>query len=336
MKAVTYTEHGGADRLHLAEWPMPEPAPGEVRVRIRAVALNGFDPMILQKTTGIRNPMPMIPCGDGAGEIDAIGADVTDWKVGDRVSIEPGGDFGMMGESALGLAREFAVVPASNLYALPAGVGFVQAAALPVAYGTAWRMLSVRGALRDGETMLVLGAAGGVGIACLQIAQIVGARTIAVARGRARCERLEQLGADHVVDGGTDWVEAVRAIAGRPRYGGTGGGVDVVVNYVGGETYPAAQKVLRLGGRMLVCGASAGHVCPVDARYLWSFEQSLIGSDGWTAEDQHALLALVAEGRLDPVIDGIHGFADAPAAMARMLDRAAVGKVVMTPDGAPA
>lgn len=336
MKAVTYADHGGVERLELSVWPMPEPGPGEVRVRIRAVALNGFDPMILQNTTRITNPLPMVPCGDGAGEVDALGEGVAGWTPGDRVSIYPGGDFGMMGESVLGLARDYAVVPAECLIAMPDGVSFVDAAALPVAYGTAWRMLTVRGQVKAGETMLVLGAAGGVGVACIQLAKRVGATVIAVARGEDRRAKLAELGADHVIDGEADLVETVRAIAGRPRYGTAAEGIDVAVNYVGGETYVPVQKVLKLGGRMLVCGASAGHLNPVDARYLWSFEQSLIGSDGWVHEDQAALLDLVARGALKPAIDSIHGFAGAREAMARMLDRSMVGKVVMTPDGAPA
>ena len=329
MQAVAYHAHGGPEQLNVEEWPIPDPGAGEVRVRVRVAALNGFDPMILGGTTKLRNPWPMVPCGDAAGEIDAVGEGVTGWANGDRVSLLPWGEFGMMGETAQGAAREYVTVPAANLIAVAASVSFESAAALPVAYGTAWRMLFARGGLRAGERLLVIGAAGGVGVACVQLAAAVGVETIAVATGAWKLERLRALGATHVVET-HDLLPAVTAIAGRPGYK-SDGGVDAVVNYVGGDSWGTCQRLLKRHGRMLVCGASAGHLPPTDARYLWSFEQSIVGSDGWEPEDQRALLAMVAEGRLSPAIHAVRPFAQAAESMRELIARQTIGKSLLVP-----
>ncbi|MEM1021643.1 MAG: zinc-binding alcohol dehydrogenase family protein [Sphingomonadales bacterium] len=331
MRVAAYREHGSTDNIKLEDWPMPEPGPGEALVRIKAAGFNGFDPMILDATTSLKNPLPMVPCGDGAGVVEALGEGVTDCDVGDRVSILPYGDFGMMGETALGCAREYALVPQSNLLPMPEGLSFEDAAALPVAYGTAYRMMIHRGKVTTGETILILAASGGVGICCLQLAKSVGASVIACASGPEKAQRLRALGADHVIDTSKeDWFEQTRAIAGKARVSGEGG-VDVVVNYLGGDSWAKSLKLIKLGGRMLTCGATTGYAPQTDIRYIWSFEQTIIGSDGWTREDQHHLMDLAAKGKLRPVLHCVRPLEETAQTMQEMIDRKVFGKAIITP-----
>ncbi len=332
MRAIRYHRHGGVEALQLDEIATPEPAPGEALIRVRAAALNGFDPMMLAGTTGLKTPLPMVPCGDFAGEVVATAPDVKTVAVGARVTAFPILPVrGMMGETTPGAAAEFIAVPARALIALPRAVTFEDAAALPVAYGTALRMMGERGRVRADEKVLILGAAGGVGAACLQLAKRAGAYVIAAAGGAAKCARLAALGADETIDTQTrSWREAVMARHGKPAFYGESGGVDVVVNYVGGDTWRDTLKVTRKGGRILVCGASAGHDPQEDLRYVWSFEQSIVGSNGWTPEDQVTLLDMVASGDLKPVIDSISPLEALPDAMQALIDRRVVGKAVIT------
>ena len=334
MKAVRFHGHGGIDQLVVDDIPAPEPGPGEALVRVRAAALNGFDPMMLEGSTNLRTPLPLIPCGDVAGEIVALGPSVNGWKVGDRVSVYPILPVtGMMGETAQGGLCEFVSLPVDNLVSIPDGVSFVEAAALPVAYGTAWRMVSARGRIQPGETVLILGATGGVGVGALQFAKMKGARVIACGGGAEKCEKLRALGADDVIDTSRETVRAgIYARCGKPPYDGDGpGGVDVAINYIGGDTLADTVKVVRRFGRILVCGATAGYDSKVDLRYLWSYEQAIIGSNGWTPEDQAALLDMVDEGAFTPVIHAVRPMDEVRTAYNELIGRRVFGKSVLTP-----
>ncbi len=335
MKAVLYDRHGGVDELYLGEVPTPLPAAGEALVRVRACALNGFDPMMLGGTTGLRVPLPMTPCGDAAGEIEAFGpgTDTAGWSVGDRVMLDPFIEGrGMLGEKARGAASEYVSIPLANLVRIPDGVSFEHAAALPVAYGTALRMIEDRARVEPGETVLVLGATGGVGCCSVQLCKRIGATVIATGSSDRKLERLRDIGADHVLPSrSAELVRMVRAIAGRPRYHAPdSGGVDVVVNYIGGATWAASLKVLRFQGRMVTCGAAAGYDPPTDIRYIWSFEQTIIGSDGWTREGLARLLDMVADGDLDPAIHAVRPIEEIREAMAELIKRDVFGKSVLT------
>jgi len=334
MRAVVYERHGGPEVLKLQDLPEPEPEEGEALVRIRAAALNGFDPMMLQGATAIDVPLPMIPCGDAAGEVVALGPGADGaFSVGDRVVVDPSiPGRGMYGEALPGTCRELVAVPVTNLIPVPLGVEWAQAAAIPVAYGTALRMLDERGGLREGEKILILGATGGVGTCCVQLAVRAGARVAACGRGAWKVEALRRLGAHHVIDTAeAEFDEAVRALWGRPRYRGESGGADVIVNYIGGETWARSLKVLTRGGRMLTCGATAGYDPPTDIRYIWSYEQSIVGSDGWTREGIERLLRWTAEGALVPVIHAERPIDEAAAAMEELMERKVFGKSVLVP-----
>jgi alcohol dehydrogenase len=334
VRAVRFHRHGPVEELVLDEVPRPEPAAGHALVRVRAAALNGFDPMMLAGTTQLRTPLPMIPCGDVAGEIDRFGSgDRGDWREGDRVSVFPVLPVaGMMGETTPGGLCEWISVPLANLVRIPEGVSFEQAAALPVAYGTAWRMVMARGRIQRGESVLVLGATGGVGVGVLQLAKLQGARVIACGGGRVKCEKLLTLGADDVIDTSTQGIRAtIYERYGKPSYGDGSGGVDVVVNYIGGDTLVDSVKVLSRFGRILVCGATAGHLSPVDLRYLWSYEQCIVGSNGWSVEDQAALLARVASRAFEPVIHAVRPMEQVRSAYEELIGRRVFGKSVLAP-----
>ncbi|MCG8466638.1 MAG: zinc-binding dehydrogenase [Gemmatimonadetes bacterium] len=335
MKAVVYERHGGPEELRVREVADPEPGPGEAVVRVRAAGLNGFDPMMLAGSTGLKVPFPMTPCGDAAGEVVAFGPDTETSALaeGDRVMLDPSiPGRGMFGETIPGTCRELIAAPASALVPIPDGVGFSAAASIPVAYGTALRMMEERGRVAGGEKVLVLGATGGVGCCCVQLAKRVGAEVMATGRGEWKLERLRELGADHVVDTASqDFVELVRETWGKPRYKRPGGGAAVIVNYIGGDTWARSLKVLAEGGRMLTCGATAGYDPPTDIRYIWSFEQTIIGSDGWTREGLERLLVMAADRSLVPVVHAERSMEDAHVAMRELIDRDVFGKSILLP-----
>lgn len=335
MKAILYADHGGFEQVSHGEFPTPEPGPEQCLVAVKAVALNGFDPMILRGIPTLKTPMPMIPGGDVAGEIVAVGDKVEKGRLkpGDPVQIvsfQPG--VGQLGETLRGGACEYIAVDAKFLLPIPTGVSFEQAAALPIAYGTALRMMKTRGQVKAGEKVLVLGATGGVGTGAVQIAKMAGAYVVACASSAEKCEKLKQIGADETIDTSKeDFVEAIRERHGKPRIWG-GGGVDVVVNYIGGDTWAKSLRVLTRFGRMLVCGATTGYDPKEDIRYIWSYELSIVGSNAWTPEDQAELMDMVADGRLEPAIDRVAplGLETFKEGMQALIDRKVFGKVVFT------
>lgn len=334
MKAVLFEKHGPLDNLqYVDDFPDPEVGDGECLVRVRAVALNGFDPMILNGIPGLKIPLPMIPGGDIAGEIAGLGkgVDAGTWHLGDRVSVMPLCPPMMIGETLRGGCCEYISIPASNLLPIPDEVSYEEAAALPVAYGTAHRMMVTRGRVARGESVLILGATGGVGTCCVQLAKEAGAEVIACGSSKVKTDRLKALGADHVIDtSAQDFVEEVRRLYGKPRVWGESGGVDVVVNYIGGDTWAKSLMALKRNGRMLTCGATAGFAPATDIRYIWSFEHNIIGSNGWTADDQATLLQKVASRRIVPVIGSVRPLAEMKTSMRELIDRELFGKAILT------
>jgi alcohol dehydrogenase len=208
------------------------------------------------------------------------------------------------------------------------------AAALPCAYGTARRMMFTNGRVAAGEKVLILGASGGVGVCCVQLAKLAGATVIAATSSEDKATRLRALGADHIVNyAEEDFVEAIYALYGKPARRGAGSdrGVDVVINYTGGDTWARSLRVLRVGGRLLTCGATAGYDPPEDIRFIWTFELQILGSNGWAREDITALLDLVQSGKLEAVVDETYPLERAAEALARLEDRDVFGKLVIVP-----
>lgn len=336
MRAMLTVAHGGRENLQLrADFADPRPADNEVLIRVAATSVNFHDIFTRRGMPGVRITLPVIAGSDIAGTVIETGQGVDRSWVGKRVLVDPvlrdGDRFGMLGETLHGGRAERVAVRQSMLLEIPERVSVEQAAALPLAYGTAYRMLLVRGGVRAGERVLVLGASGGVGVACVQLAKMVGAEVIACSSSASKLASLTNIGADHVVDYvARPFVDAVKEIYGKPRMTGTGG-VDVAVNFTGGDTLVPTQKCVKVGGRILCCGATAGFNLQLDARYWWTFEQTLIGSDGWLKEDLHTLLELVAAGSLRPVIDRTVPLKDSAEAERLLEDREVFGKVLIRP-----
>jgi len=332
MKAILFDAHGRPENLRWGEFPDPVCEPDSCFLKVKAVARNGFDPMILRGIPGLKTPFPMIPGGDVAGEIVEVGRDVTGFKVGDRVQVvpfQPG--IGQMGETLRGGACEKVAVKARFLLPIPDKVSDVDAAALPIAYGTARRMMVERGMVKAGERVLVLGATGGVGTGAVQLAKLAGAEVIACGGNAEKCAKLKAIGADQTIDTSKeDFVTAIHERFGKPKIWG-GGGVDVVVNYIGGDSWAKSLRVLTRFGRMLVCGATTGYDPKEDIRYIWSYELSIVGSNAWTPEDQVALMDMVAAGTLKPVIDRVLPIREFRTGLEALANREVFGKVVLVP-----
>jgi len=336
MKAMVLHEHGVAGLRYETDFPDPVPRAGDVVLRVRAAALNYHDVFTCRGMPGIRIAMPAIMGLDVAGEVVALGAGVSGWKVGDRVLGDPINrvEGGLTGETVHGGFAEYCRLRAHQLVRIPDGIDFEQAATLPCAYGTARRMMHTNGRVTAGEKVLILGASGGVGVCCVQLAKLADATVIAATSSAEKAARLRALGADHTIDTAEeDFVEAIYRLWGKPtrRGGGSDRGVDVVVNYTGGDTWTKSLRLLRVGGRLLTCGATAGYDPAEDIRYIWTFELQVLGSNGWARDDITALLDMVQSGRLEAVIDATYPLERAGEALARLEDRQVFGKLVITP-----
>ena len=337
MRAVVLHEHGGLEKM-VFEPRYREPVPGaaDVLVRVRACSLNYHDVFTRKGMPGITVPLPLIVGIDVAGEVAELGAEVTGFKIGHRVLVDPIERVkgGLLGETFDGGLAELVRVPAHMLIKLDDAVGYGQAAALPVAYGTAFRMMLTRGKIKPGETVLILGASGGVGTCCVQLAKQAGATVIACASSEEKLERLKGLGADIGINyATTDWVTESQRLFGRARANRKNeGGVDVVINFTGGDTWTKSLRVMRRDGRLLTCGATAGYDPKEDIRFIWTFELNIIGSNGWSRNDVLALLDLVKAGKLEPVLHPQRfPLEDGREALRLLDDRQVYGKVIVEP-----
>lgn len=336
MRAVVFDAHGPVSGLQWREdWPEPVVGAGEVKIRVEASSFNGFDPMILRGIPGIRTPFPMTPGGDIAGTVVEQGKSVPNgqWSVGDRVLIQPlMPGHGLMGETLRGGFCEFVCVPPDNLIKIPDNVTFVDAAALPIAYGTAHRLMMNRAKVKAGEKVLILGAAGGVGTCCVQLAKLAGAEVAACTSSEEKAEKLRALGADHVINTSKeDFLEASFRLFGKPKVFTPGGGADIVVNYIGGQAWAKALRATRHSGRVVTCGATDGYDPPTDIRYIWSLELNILGSNVWTIDDLKTLLDYVSKGKLKPAIHSVRKMAEVRISMQEMIDRKVFGKAVLVP-----
>lgn len=334
MKALLLSEHGGLDQLRVVtDKAVPAPTEGHVVIRVRASSFNYHDVFTVQGMPGIKVPLPVVIGLDLAGEVSEVGPDVSGWKPGDRVLVNPlNRARGLMGEMLDGGMAEYCLVSQEQLIALPDAVSFDDAAALPVAYGTAHRMLITHQTVRAGDRVLILGASGGVGTASVILAKLLGAEVIACAGTNAKAEALKALGADHVINyRETDFSKWAIAQYGKPQRRTNEGGVDVVVNFTGGDTWVPSLKCLKRGGTLLVCGATAGHDPKEDLRYVWSFELNIKGSNSFYDDNLKALLDLVAEGRISPLIDRRLPLEQAADGLALIRDREVLGKVIVNP-----
>lgn len=346
MRALTISAHGGLDQLELREnLPTPELRTStDVRVRVRAAALNRLDLFVLDGLPGITITPDWVVGSDGAGVVDAVGPDVRDVAVGDRVLIQPGisdrtceyclaGEqslcvsYKILGEHMPGTCAEFVVVPAPNVRRIASSVRWEVAAALPLAALTAWRMMVTRAAVREGDLVLIWGIGGGVALAALQIAKLHGARVWVTSGSDAKLERALGLGADAVFNHRTqDVAREVRARTNKR-------GADVVVDTVGEATW--SQSLLALGkrGRLVTCGATSGPMVETDVRRLFWNQWSILGSTMGNDRELDAMLGAFERGHLAPVVDSVYALDQGGAAYARLASLEHFGKIVLRVGG---
>ncbi len=341
MKAVLFRQHGGPEVLEYTDFPTPEPGPGQVLVRLRAAALNRLDLWTRAGWPGLKLELPHIPGADGAGEVAAVGPGVSGWREGERVVINANlgcgqcdfciagqdnlcRDWHLLGETVRGTYAEYVAVPAVNLLRLPDGFDEHVAAAAGLVFHTAWHSLITRGRLQAGESVLVVGASGGVNTACIQIARLAGARVFVVGSSPEKLALAESLGAEVLIDRSREgnWSRAVYEASGRR-------GVDVVVDNVGAGTMPHSMRAARKGGRILTVGNTGGPTFEIDNRYIFGRHLSILGSSMGTRQDFNTVMALVFEGRLRPPLDRQYPLAEARAAQERLAAGEQMGKITL-------
>jgi NADPH:quinone reductase-like Zn-dependent oxidoreductase len=328
MKAAVIREHGSFDKLLIEDLPAPEPGADEVRVRIKAAALNHLDTWVRRGIEGMRFPLPIIPGCDGAGVVDAVGEAAGGIEVGMECVLGPGlghpleHTYGILGETRDGTCAEFIVVPRENVLPKPKNLGWEETASVPLAFLTAWAMLSRRAQLRPGESVLVHAAGSGVGVACIQIAKMFSCNVIATASTESKRERARELGADVAIPY-EDFAKEVRGITAKK-------GVDVVVDHIGPDTWNGSVACLKRGGRLVTCGGTAGHEIHFDVRHLFFKSLSFLGNTMGALEEVKTVLGHVEAGRLRPVIDSVFPLERIQDAHRRLAERAVFGKVVVT------
>src|SRR5271170_2062612 len=341
MKAILFHQHGDPSVLQYTDVEEPPLRANEVLIRVRACALNHLDLWVRQGIPGVPIPLPHIPGSDVAGEIAQIGAEVTTVRVGQRVVLAPGVTCGNCAACLAGLdnrcrqftnlgymidggCAELVSAPEVNCLPYPENLSFVEAAAIPLVFQTAWHMLLARAELQPGEDVLILGAGSGVGTAAIQIAKFFGARVIATAGTDEKLAKARELGADHVINLKTQKIrEEVRRITNKR-------GVDVVFEHVGTATWDDSLASLAYAGRLITCGATTGYDAKLDLRILFAKQLSLMGSYMGTKSDLHSVMRLVAAGRFRPIVDKIFPLSEAAAAHAYLESGAQFGKVVLT------
>jgi alcohol dehydrogenase len=335
MKAVVLYEHGGQEQLiYETDYRDPEIGTGDVLIRVKASSLNYHDVFTRRGMPGIKLNLPVIPGLDVAGEVAEIGPEVDGWNVGDRVLVDPINrvEGGLQGETVDGGMAELCRVRAHQLIPIPDGVSFAQAASLPVAYGTAHRMMFENGNIKAGEKMLVLGASGGVGTCCVLLGKKMGMEVVSCAGSQDKLDRLTELGSDHVLNyNEVDFRKQVIEMYGKPQRRTYDGGVDVVVNFTGGDTWVNSFKCMKRGGRLLTCGATAGFDPKTDIRFIWTFELKICGSNSWTKQDLVDLMSYIQEGSMLPVIDTVLPLEDGAEGIRMIEDREVFGKIIIEP-----
>ena len=343
MKALAFYEHGLLENVQFTDVPEPQIGPDEVLLEVKAAALNRLDLWVLAGWPGLNLKLPHVMGSDGAGVVAQVGANVTDFAVGDRVAINPtlGSDsdyFGrrgldnmsdnhaILGEHVDGFLAEFAAVSARNLLKMPDDAKFEEAAAASLVYVTAWHSLVTRGSLRPGETVLIVGAGGGVNTAAIQIARLAGAGCIYVVGSSAeKLAKAEALGADVLFNRNeVDWGKAIFKATNRR-------GVDIVVDNVGAATFHTSLRAFKKGGRLLTVGNTSGPKFEIDNRLIFGKHLTIIGSTMGSSADYETVMNLIFNGRLHPVIDTIYPLSEGITALRRLEVGDVVGKLVLTP-----
>ena len=344
MRACVLTATGGIQHLHITDVPdAPAPQAGEVRVAIRAAALNHLDLFVMEGLPGGAKQLPHIVGADGAGVVETIGSDVVNVRPGDRVMFNPGisdytcefcqagehslcVNYRLLGEHLPGTVAELVTVPAHNVVGVPRvspELTWAEAAAFSLVTLTAWRMLVTRAQLKRGETALIWGIGGGVSLTALRIGKLLDARVIATSSDDAKLAAAKQLGADVTLNHRTQQVaQEVRALTNKR-------GVDVVVENVGAATWDDSLRCLRRGGRLVTCGATSGPQVSLDLRRLFWHQWTLLGSTMGNAREYAEIVRRLGKGELRPIVDRVYPMAQARQAFERLAKGEQLGKVVV-------
>jgi NADPH:quinone reductase-like Zn-dependent oxidoreductase len=340
MKAAYITGHGGNDVVEFGDRPQPRRQAGDVLVRMHAATLNRVDLYMRDSGAGITHALPQIMGLDGAGIVAEVDASETRLAVGQRVVLHPGvscgrcefclrGEgvlctrIGYLGEHRDGTLADYVSLPARNVFAMPNGMSFAQAAALGVNHLTAWRMLHTKGQLKAWHTVLIFGIGGGVSLAALQLAKLAGARVIVTSRHAGKLDKALALGADHAIDSSRQSVDKqIMALT-------NGRGVDLVIENVGQAVWASAMRSLVRGGRLVTCGATTGDQPPADLRRIFIRQLQILGSTLGDLHEFADLLALVEATGLRPVIDSDFPLAQIHAALSRLESGEQFGKVAV-------
>jgi NADPH:quinone reductase-like Zn-dependent oxidoreductase len=342
MKAMTLRRHGGPEVLTLEELPTPEAGPGQVRVRVAAVAMNHLDLWVRRGLPHLKLEYPFLLGADVAGTIDQLGPGVSGVAVGDEIVVNPGHSCGrcrdclsgrdnlcrwyqLMGEDRSGGYAEQLVVPAQNVVPKPPSLSMAEAAAVPTTFLTAWQMLTRKAPVQPGDDVLVMAAGSGVGVAAVQLAKLRGARVIATASSDDKLARARALGADETINHKTqDLVAEVKRLTGKR-------GVDIVFEHVGAEVWQQVILATRRGGRIVTCGATSGWDARTDLRHVFFRQIEILGSTMGAKGDLFDILALIGDGRLRPIVDRTLPLTAAQDAHRLLEERAAFGKIVLLP-----
>lgn len=340
IRRIRLHEHGGPDVLRYETAPLAEPGPGQVRVRIEAIALNHLDLWVRRGIPGAKFPLPLVVGSDGAGRVDALGAGVDGLTLGQRVCVLPGIGCGgcvaclggrdnecphykILGESVDGTAAEAIVIPASNVMPAPENLDAAQAASFGLTFLTAWNMLVHKARVQPSQRVLIHAAASGVSAAAIQIARQMGALVAATASSPEKRALATRLGADAVLPSReAAWFEQARKFA--PL------GFDVVFDHVGTDTFAPSLRLLRKGGRYVFCGATSGFELETDFRVVFFKNLEILGSTMGRKADLHSIAALFASGRLVPNVDRVLAFEALPEAHRQLEQRRVLGKIVVT------
>ncbi len=341
MKAVRFHSHGGPEVLQYEDAPDPTPSGDEVLVRVKACALNHIDLWARNGLPDVKIPLPHISGSDIAGVVEWVPEVEKTIQKGDEVIVNPGLACGrcdrcllgrddqcrfytMIGYGVDGGYAELVKVPRTNIIPKPQGMGWTDAAAFPLVSLTAYHMLVTKARLDVGETVLVLGAGSGVGVAAIQIAKLHGATVIATAGSDSKLAKARELGADFTINHTSQSIlDEVRRLTGKK-------GVDVVVEHVGKATWDSSVKALSKGGRLVTCGATSGAEVTTDLRYVYNREITIYGSFMGSKGEVLKVVELCRQGRLKPVVDSVYPLEDAKTAQIRMENREHFGKMVLT------
>lgn len=341
MKAAVFYEHGGPDKIQVADVPKPQPGRGQALVNVKACGLNHFDLQVLHGWTPLEWGFPFWGGGDIAGVVAEAGNDLESFKPGDKVIVNPGlfcgrceycivgeqslcVNYGIIGDTIPGGFAEFIAVDESNLMRLPNDISFEEAAAVPLVFQTAWRALVTQAQIRAGEDILILGASGGVATAAIQIAKLAGARVLAVTSTAQKVQQVQKLGVDICLNRneGDYWSTLAELTNNR--------GVDVVLDSIGAATWENSLNSLAKGGRLITIGRTTGDIGKTNLKLVFWNQLRIIGSTMANRKEFSDVMKLVFQHRLRPVIDSVFPLEQAHLAYQRLDNGEQFGKVIIT------